>query len=198
MAAITMKEHQHMQTFISDKGIVQTKSDETGTRVQGFLTVDQELYIGSGEERVLVNEQLKQLKKKLEDIPESIPTVPTGVERKLQKLQLVSASCDIQPVVGVLVVCNNTKTANLKLPKHEEGMWLMVKRHPKSQKKVTILPENGEQVEGGLKYVLDRPGDSVRLVAVENEWLVVSRDLVEEQQPSEVVTPPVVDSEPKS
>lgn len=197
MAAITMKEQQNMQTYISKKGITQTKSDETGTRVEGFLTVDQELYIGSGEERVLVNEELKQLKEKLKEIPESIPTVPTGVERKLQKLQLVSASCDIQPVIGVLVVCNNPKTANLKLPKHEEGMWLMVKRHPKSLKKVTVLPENGEQVEGGLKYVLDRPGDTVRLVAVQNEWLVVSRDLVEEQPP-EVVTPPVVDSEPKS
>lgn len=45
--------------------------------------------------------------------------------------------------------------------------------------------------------MLDRPGDTVRLVAVQNEWLVVSRDLVEEQPP-EVVTPPVVDSEPNS
>lgn len=190
-----MKE-QHMQTFISKKGITQTKSDETGTRVEGFLTVDQELYVGSGEERMLVNEELKQLKKKLQDIPESIPTVPVGTERKLQKLQLVSGSSDIQSTVGLLVVCNNPKTANLKLPKHEEGMWLIVKRHPKSVKKVTVLPENGEQVEGGLKYVLEKPGDSVRLVAVENEWLVVSRDLVEdEQQPT---VDPSVDSQPNS
>jgi hypothetical protein len=178
-----------MQTFISKKGITQTKSDETGTRVEGYLTVDEFLYIGSGEKRVQVNEELEQLKAKLKSIPESIPTVPTGTERKLQKLQAVSGSSDIHSTVGLLVIVNNPKTATLKLPEHEEGMWLMVKRHPKSTKKVTIVPNNGEQIEAGLKYVLEKPGDCVRLVAVDNEWLVVSKDGVASQTTEEEPTP---------